>query len=201
MFDYPIPPLRSGLYGELGLSPEATAEEINEARQELSSALKSQQKSVQRDLDAVYQSVAGLRQAEDDLTKAKSESDPAKLRAAQLKLAGLEEQALRLQPQFKTLAAQAKDLDRRISETALLAIQSPEDRLKYDASHPPLELIKLADCATAPWHDRKTMLAMIRDELTDFFEQAGEAVFHPSDLTRSDFSKDFTPDPTLDRHS
>ncbi|MFM9966072.1 MAG: hypothetical protein ACKV2Q_33240 [Planctomycetaceae bacterium] len=199
MFDYPIPPLRTGLYGDLGLSPEATAEEINEARLEQSSRLKSQLASVNRELDVVYQRLPGLREAKVELTTAQSKSDPAQLRAAQLKLASLEEQALRLQPQFKSLLTQQADLERRVNESALLPIQNPEERLKYDASHPPLELIKLADCATAPWNDRKTMLALVREELASFFEQAGEPVFHPSDLTRSDFSHDFTHDPTLDR--
>ena len=54
MFDYPPPPLNYGLYNELGLGPEATSEEISEARQELTIRLKARQKSLQRAMESVF---------------------------------------------------------------------------------------------------------------------------------------------------
>lgn len=200
MFDYPIPPLRFGLYAELGLGPEATSEEINEARQELSSQLKSRQKTIQRELDAVYQKVPGLREAWEKLkTLEEAEGDAEEFRETQLKLAALEEKAMQVHPEFKALRDTMGETQHRIHEINSMPIQNPEDRLEYDQSHPPLELIDLADCGASLLDDPKVMLRMVRLELSEFFEQSGEAVFHPSDLTRNDFSHDFTQDRNLDR--
>jgi len=199
MFDYPIPPRRGGIYAQLGLGPEATAEEINEARQELSSHLKQQQKFVQRELDDVYRQLPELRETWTAFKAIEAGSD--KYSELQVKLTKLEEQAVGICSNFKSLREQSEDFERQLHEANLLAIQNPDDRMEYDRSHPPFELLKLADCADDPLDDRKVMLAEIRRELSDFFEQSGEQVFHPSDLTRNDFSHDFTRDPSLDAKS
>lgn len=202
MFDYPFPPLRAGLYAQLGLGPEATAEEINEASQELASRLRSQQRALQRDLDQVYREVPGLRDAWTELKaleEAGQAADAEKYREVQLKLVRLEETAARVRRDFKRLRTQAQELEQQLHQVNLLKIRSPADRREYDRSNPPFELIKLADCGASPFADRKTMLAMVRRELSDFFEQAGETVFHPTDLTRCDFSHDFETDKNLDR--
>ena len=204
MFDYPIPPLYGGLYARLGLGPESTAEEINEARQELSSRLKSQLKVVQRELDAVYRQVPGLREAwkKVEAEEAKgADGDPARLRDAQLEQAELEESAQRIRADFRELREKAADLERQIHEASLIPIQNPGDRLAYDRSHPPFEIIKLSDGAASSLDDRRTMLAMVRRELSEFVEQYGEEVFKPSDLTRVDFLHDFTPYRSLDKNS
>jgi hypothetical protein len=200
IFDYPIPPLRAGLYAQLGLQPDATAEEINEGRQELSTSLKLRQKRLQRELEMVFQAVPGLREAwaEQKAFDEGLSSDAGSLRALQQKLAGLEKRASAVRADFLQLREQVADLERQLHEVNLMPIGNPADRRDYDREHPPFELIKIADCTSSPLEVRKTMLAMVRAELSDFFEQAGEAVFHPSDLTRSDFSHDYTPDKNLD---
>lgn len=202
MFDYPLPPLRTGVYAQLGLGPDATSEEIDEARQELSNQLRRQLKAGQADLEAIYQKVPGLREACAELEAAEAAGTTSdKATAAQAKLAILEDAALRAFPGYKRLREDVAQLERRLHEANLLPIRNPKDRLEYDRCHPPLELLKLADCATSPLDDRKQMLAIVRKELSDFLEQCGEEVFHPSDFTRRDFSHDFTEDKTLDRPS
>jgi predicted nucleic acid-binding Zn-ribbon protein len=199
MFDFPLPPAPFGLYEQLGLSPEATAEEINEARQELASELQSEKRQVDKQLDEVYQHVDGLREVYGKLGGENSENDPRAFRAMQSQVAQLEDRACQFNSEYSLLREQAADLERRIHETNLIKLQNPQERLVYDQSHPPLELLKLADCGSGPFDDRKVVVALIRAELSEFFEQAGEAVYHPSDLTREDFTDDFTHDPLLDR--
>lgn len=200
MFDYPIPPLQYGQYADLDLGPEATAEEINEARQELTTSLRTRQRIVQRNLDAVYQQVPGLRQASEKLKSLEDASTEVnEYRQVQLKLAELQEKAMQIEPRFKQIRDELDELRCRIHEVHLMPIQNPEERIEYDRNHPPLDLIKLADCGASPLEDPETMLRMLRLELSDFLEQAGEIVFHPSDLTRNDFSHDFSHNRNLDR--
>lgn len=202
MFDFPLPPMRPGLYGQLGLGPEATPDEINEATQELSIRIKQQQKTLQRRLDDVFQRLPELRdtykqfKALETADNAGGSGEYARLHA---KLARLEEEAVSVCKDFREMRSQADELEKKLHEVNLMAIQRPEDRLEYDRSHPPFELLKLADCGVSPLDDRKTVLAMVRAELSEFLEQSGETVFHPSDLTRQDFRDDYTHDPNLDR--
>lgn len=202
MFDYPIPPLRGSLYDRLRLGPEASSEEINEAKQELAARLRARQKVVQRILEEVYQEIPDLRTtwAElKELERAGADADPQKYRQVQVRLSGLEEAALLIRSDFKAIRDEASDLEHQLHEANLMPIQNAEDRLEHDRSHPPFELIKLANCTTSPLDDTKTMLCMVRKELSEFLEQMGEEVFHPSDLTRTDFFHDFTRDHNLDR--
>ncbi len=201
MFDYPLPPLRFGLYSKLGLGPEATAGEINEARQELTTRLKARKQAIQSEVDKLYQGVPGLREAARELKlleEAGTAADPKRFREVQTALARLEERARAIRSDYKTLQESLVDLEQQIHEANLMAIQNPEDRKEYDHDNPPLDLIKLADCGANPLMNRKTALRMLRAELTEFFEQAGEEVFHPSDLTRANFIGDFTHDKNLD---
>jgi hypothetical protein len=201
MIDYPLPPLRGGLYAQLGLSPEATAEEINEARQGYVFRLRTEQRAVQRELDAIYKAVPGLKEAIEELEALLgSHSDNAKdLRRAQSQVASLEKKAREIRGDIRSLRERAARLEKDIHEANVLAIQSQKDRLEYDQTHPPFEILKLEDCASSPLDDRTTLLWIIRTELTAFLEQAGESIAHPSDLSRHDFSHDFSFDSTLDQ--
>jgi chromosome segregation ATPase len=201
MFDYPLPLRRGGLYEQLNLGPEATAEEISESRQEVASQLQTQQTSLRRRLERVYQQVDGLQQAFQrlkTLDEQGADADPVEYRRTQQRLTTLEEQATVVDPEFRSLREQALQVEQRIHEVNLMPLQNPEERLEYDRANPPFELLKLAACTHSPFDDSKVVLAVIRQEVSEFLVQAGESVYHPSDLTREDFTHDFAHDPTLD---
>jgi hypothetical protein len=201
MFDYPLPLRRGGLYEQLNLGPEATAEEISESRQEVASQLQTQQTSLRRRLERVYQQVEGLQQAVQRLQELEAQgadADPEDYRQTQQRLSRLELQASLVDPEFHALREQALQVERRIHEVNLMPLQNPEERLEYDRANPPFELLKLADCTDSPFDDARVVLAVIRQEVSDFLVQAGECVYHPSDLTQEDFTHDFAHDPTLD---
>jgi hypothetical protein len=106
------------------------------------------------------------------------------------------------------IRAASSRLDQRLrrqgaSETELAAahairLESVEERAAYDLAHPPLALLKLRPT----WHpvlDRAAVrLYVLRRELEAFLRERGEPVYLPSDLTRTDFTADHTPDPLLD---
>jgi hypothetical protein len=79
-----------------------------------------------------------------------------------------------------------------------IRLESADDRAAYDAAHPPLALLKLRPT----WHpvldDAAVQHHVLRRELELFLQERGEPVYRPSDLTRTDFTADHTPDPLLD---
>jgi hypothetical protein len=78
-------------------------------------------------------------------------------------------------------------------------LQREATRLAYDRAHPPLALLKLEDCADPVFVDERTHLFLLRVAISAFLEARQERVFHPSDLTRREFSDDFRFNPVLDR--
>jgi hypothetical protein len=65
-------------------------------------------------------------------------------------------------------------------------------------AHPPCDLLKLERDASNPFAaaedldlDRRLTLVLLRRELAKFLSGKGEDVYHPSDLTREDFSGDY----------
>jgi hypothetical protein len=77
-------------------------------------------------------------------------------------------------------------------------LDKPDARLAYDCAHPPLALLKLAPSADAALTDPRTCLFLLRSAISEFLEARGEEVFHPSDLTRRDFTDEFDVHELLD---
>ena len=88
--------------------------------------------------------------------------------------------------------------DEEIARVHGLSLEKPDDRAAYDAEHPPLPLLRLEPAGDPVFDDRATSLAALRRELERFLLDAGEAVYHPDDTTRTDFTADFHPTSLLD---
>jgi hypothetical protein len=201
MFDYPLPVPRNTHYLSIGVEPEATTEEIRDASEEIIIELNSQKKAVDLLIGEVYQRVAGLKNAYDAveaLHHQSQEADPGELGLALKTLAQLEQTAAKVNPQFKQLRARAIELELKINEINRLALQNPEARLAYDRSTPPLELLKLASCTLDEFTNNRTAIVLLRRELSAFIANRGEEVFQPSDLTRANFTSDFSFNSILD---
>lgn len=201
MFDYPLPVARKTHYSSMGLDPEATTEEIREATEEITISLKRQKDALDRQIEEIYNAVPGLKDAcaENKALQAEGvDADPASVHAAKRKLAELEQRAETVNPGFRQLRERSSDLELKIHEINRIALGNPESRLAYDKSVPPLELLKLAECARDAFTEGKKAVTLLRRELSRFLAQLGEDVYHPSDLTREDFSSDFLFNPFLD---
>ena len=153
-------------------------------------------------MQAVFEQLPELKRAYEELDLAREGSQQlvaADLRNTQAAIAQLERKAISVQPRFLELREQTSSLDRRILDLNRLSLEKPAERLAYDSAHPPLALFKLTSCTRdEALIDRRTSLALLRADLSGFLEAQGEAVFHPSDLTRTDFSGDFASTPLLD---
>ncbi len=182
MFDYPLPIPRYTLYHRLGLDPWASTEEIREIKAEITGRLTQEKRGIDQQLGQVYAELPDLNRTD--------------LEAQQR--TRLEQRALSMLPDYYALRDRARQLEEEINELNQLPLLSPESRLTYDRRTPPLELLKLADAAPDWFFDNRLALALLRREVADFLALRGEPVYHPSDLTRTDFSGDFTYHPSVD---
>ncbi len=204
MFDYPLPISRDTLYERLGLEPEASADEIRDAKTEALVRIRDEIASIDRQLAAVNQAVPGLVDAHARMRRLQRDSDGGAaadargLADARRQLAISEERAQQANPRYQELRRRADQLAREEIELNNIPLDRPEGREAYDAAHPPLALLKLTACARDQFVENRHAIHLIRRELTAFLTEQGEEVFHPSDLTREDFSNDYVRHSLLD---
>jgi hypothetical protein len=79
-----------------------------------------------------------------------------------------------------------------------IRLESADDRAAHDVAHPPLALLKLRPTGHPVLDRASVQFYVLRRELETFLQERGEPVYWPSDLTRTDFTADHTPDPLLD---
>jgi hypothetical protein len=182
MFDYPLPIPRCTLYHRLVLDPWASTEEILEIKAELIGRLTQEKSGITQKLNTLYAELPKLKQPDLDAQERTR----------------LEQRALGILPDYYALREREQQLDEEINELNQLPLLKPETRLTYDRRTPPLELLKLADAAPDWFFDNRLALALLRREVADFLASRGEPAYHPSDLTRTDFSGDFTYHPHVD---
>jgi len=200
MFSYPLSLPRNTLYQKLGVDPEATEAELRNAKADYVRDLAGRKAALDARIETVFAQVEGLSQAYAEQREFANKGRGAEedLAAATRRVHLLEKKALALCPEFAQLRLEAEKLEAEINEVNSYAIDMPENRAAYDRVHPPLALLKLREWPEAPFGDRKTALALLRRELVAFLAALGVDVFHPSDLTRRDFSGDFTESEYLD---
>jgi len=165
---YPLPRAEGTLYDLLGIGPEASAEEILDAKQSRRNQIVARVAAADREMKQLAE---------------RTGSDP--------HAGSITDQQRELESRKASLN---EELDRFNLEMSKL--ENPENRKAYDASHPPCALLKL-DSLDFPLSNRRLLPLLLRREVSQFLEALGEPVFHPSDLTRSDFTGDFTPSPLL----
>jgi hypothetical protein len=201
LFDYPLPVPGETDYQKLGIEPDASDDDVRWALQRAKFGLEKEKKRIEASLSGVYEKVgltAAYKQVE-DLRRAGGEADPEALKHAQAKVAELEQRALDTMPEFRKQRERVAEIERRIPELNRLALDKPEQRLAYDREHPPLALLKVTGCARDEFlNSPRAIMILLRSELSQFLSARGEAVFHPSDITRDDYTADFTHYPLLD---
>lgn len=199
VFDYPISVPRDTLYARLGIPPEATMAEVQDAKGALVEEIGVARRRVEKRLAEVDEQVAGLAEARSTLERAINEgaSDEEKS-SIRSRLNDLERKAEEFCPEYRSLRREQDDLHKRLIEINGMVISDPKGRADYDLEHPPLSVLRLTDCGPDLLGDHPDALPLLRAEISRFLEDKGETVFHPTDVTRRDFSGDLTHTPLLD---
>lgn len=201
MFDSPLKIPSGTEYDELCVGPEADESELRDAQRELIEDLATRRRESEQRLQAITDRVPGLAEAVARVKALLSSDspDPVELRTAKQALAKHESAALRIDGSYRDLRSQIDDFSKRELAVNRLQVLRADERAAYDDRHPPLGLLRFengTDDAFAT--DQELMLWHIRSELSQFLSERGDKVFHPSDLTRDDFTADFTYNKLLD---
>lgn len=205
MFDYPLPIPGDTEYQVLGVPPDSTSGEIADARGELVSGFQREKDALDAEIKSVQESVPGLTQAYAKLASIESGSQPdagspraAEAKAESLNKARTEIARLEQKTDLADIRRRSDNLQSRMDAINALGLERPQARSAYNRMHPPLELLQIQACASEAFSGNRFPLALLREELSRFLAEQGEEVSHPSDLTRADFSADFTYNALLD---
>jgi hypothetical protein len=85
-----------------------------------------------------------------------------------------------------------------VAEAHSVSLENSTARAEHDVRFPPLSLMRLIPSWEPIFDDRAVGLTVLRREIEEFLADAGTAVHHPTDTTRSDFTGDFTYTPLID---
>jgi hypothetical protein len=203
LFSAPLPRPVPRLYRELRIEPDASDDEVAWAKVAATARLRREQAELRTDLAHLDQHVPGLPAASERVQQLRRPSDaeppsPGELREAEQRLARLEREAFKRDPLVRAKRRRAREVRQAILDLAAVGLDEPKKRLAYDRAHPPLALLKLEDCAEAAFDDPRTCLFLLRSGVASFLAAQGEPVYHPSDLTRVDFTADFDHNQLLD---
>jgi chromosome segregation ATPase len=198
LFEFPLPYPRSTVYTELGITPDADSQTLRDAQSALIGRLRGECDQVDARIDRVVDSIEGLREAQRALRETAAHDRGDAAAAARRRLAELEEKAVIFDPEYRTLKKRSEEIEARIREINRASLTDPEKRAQYEAEHSPLSLLKVERCSDEGLFDNRLTVALVRREVSAWLADRGEQVFHPTDLTRADFSRDFIPDPVLD---
>jgi hypothetical protein len=204
MFDYPYLKAKDTDYRKLNITPEASKDEITDAKNDILSFLDAQKLEIEKNLKHIYENVQGLRDVEDEIARLQnsSSSDEAeKYRELLERSTVLEIQAQKIDPRFSEYKKQLAELRAKVSEINNMKLESQEGRNEYDLSIPLHTLLKLSDFEHPVFSDKekRMVISLIREELADFFEkEKNTGCFHPSDFTRKHFYLDFNYNEYLD---
>lgn len=192
MLDYPLPVPRDTQYDTLGLAPEASPDEILVAVRELKTSLLKQKNALLRQIEEAEGCVPELKVARQMVEELHQANAQGKLTKAQAELARLEQQVRAKCPNRAQLRTLADQLDDQLIALNRMNMENADQRLAYDRAHPPLELMKIEPVAHEAFSRNRFPLSLLREAISEFLAEQGDDVVHPSDLTRRDFSDDFT---------
>jgi hypothetical protein len=204
LFSAPLPIPTGTLYQRLRLDPDASDEEVAWARVAAVTRLSRERDALDDSLRRLDKEVGGLARARDQLGQlraAGNQADGPALGDAERLVRELEILAFRKDPQFRAKQRRSAEIDQAILQLTEGGLDEPRKRLQYDCDHPPLALLALEDCADGGLRDPRVRLVLLRTAVAAFLAERGERVFHPSDLTRQDFSADFSLNPALDERT
>lgn len=197
LFNLPIPLPVDSIYSQLNLDSSASSTEVEWAAKILNDERKVEKAKLEEEVKKTIAKVPGLQEALDEWKKVQN-SGSTDNRGLQ-RLAELENRALGIDPNFQENRRKAQDLGEKINELNGKNLGNKAELVKYDESHPPFALMKLAPVERDAFLKRpREALWILRREISQFLEQRGEAGALTNDLDREDFSADFCRNPLLD---
>lgn len=200
MFDYPFMKSSKTMYDTLGILPTSSERQVRDAISGTKEKLVKKQKKLEKRKGILFRKFPRLEEIYKEIDVAKkSKNMRSQLKSLLEEKIHLESDVRVIEPSFKELKEELRSIEREINELNAMKLDNMEEREKYDNSHPPCSLLKLRQFNSTVFSDQGTLLHQIRKEIDHFLrEEKGLACYHPSDLTRIEFSNDFIYNSYLD---
>lgn len=188
MFNYPFLRIGDNIYSKLGIKPDSRKDEINKAI-------------------GMYKNLTNklISQIEEFIELKKDEgSDVSSVNNDELKTRKQRKENIKtdLIRSGINIIDPKKEIERLKEEILKINSFDPgktEKRDEYDLSFPPAILLRTQYNVPQVYTDKRTLLSILREDLVSFFENTKKlSCYHPSDLSRKDFSSDFRPNDILD---
>jgi len=200
-FEYLVRIPTDTAYDDLGIDATASDQEVRWAVDEKKRQLATKRDEFRGRVDDVIAKVPGYKGVLDrvaELKRLNELSHSAESADLEKVLIQMERKALQEDPKFLENRVLCEKLDKEIHQWSERSLDNPDERTKYERKHPPLALLKLWDCGQAQFTERRVAMLLIRREVASFLEGKGERVFHPSDITRTDFHGDYQMNELID---
>lgn len=202
MFNYPLPNAGMTLYHRLGILPTATEQQIRTAIADQKEDLLKRKRGLERKLNRInteFPELETLKARIESLKKTSTTDAVEALRKAIDEKRSLEKKAETIEPAYRDIISELKEIERKINELNSLKLDNTRERNAYDLRNPPCALLKLKAFEDPLFSEPEVALTIIRREIANFLAEENNMVcYHPSDLTRTDFTADFNYHPILD---
>jgi len=188
MFDYPFLRIGDNIYSKLGIKPDSRKDEINKAIGHYKNLTNKLINQIEEYIELKKDEGSGISNPNNDelkIRKQRKESIKTELISAGI-----------------NINDPKKEIERLKEEILKINSFEPgktDKRDEYDFSFPPAILLRTQYTIPQVYIDKRTLLSVLREDLVNFFENSKKlGCYHPSDLTRKDFSSDFRPNEILD---
>lgn len=182
MFQYPFVSSAKSIYTKLGIGPDSEKNEINKAK-DLYIRKINRQLSELKEYHELKGQLLSTAENKDQL------------------LSKTESLKLQLNKEGVSTKDKNKEIERLEEEITTINAFDPgkkDKREEYDLYHPPAILLRINYNIPAVYIDKRSQLSILRKDLSRFFNEKNLKVYHPSDLTKTDFSSDYRFNKLLD---
>jgi hypothetical protein len=188
MFKYPFVHAGDSLYNKLGIGPDSQKDEIKKAINLYVKLTNQHIKNLVELIDLMkvdgLKNSAGDNKTSENLRQGKDEIKAGLIKAG-INLDNPENEIERLREEIlKVTSFEPGKADKRD---------------EYDMQFPPAILLRTQYNQPLIYTDKRALFSVLREDLVNFFENTkGLSCYHPSDLSRKDFTSDFRYNEILD---
>ncbi len=177
-------------YSALMLTPAASGSDIALAAEYKKKTAQAALAALHAEMEDLFAPFPGLSKLQDAMDK-RREYDEKQYET-------LLEKAKKQSPQLLELLQKKRRLEKELETSGEMVFARHDERVAYDDDNAPFAMLKFEDKASGVPADAMETLMLIRRDILAAMEKSAETVYHPSDLTRTDFTGEYTYHKLLD---
>jgi len=179
------------IYSNLGITPAAFSGDISVAAEYKKQALTAELNALKKKIAELIKDVSGL-SALQELADAQQPYDEGKYLT-------LFKKAKELHPALNEKIQKKNKLLNQLENFSKATFVRNDERSIYDEKNEPFSILKFDGNSAAENMDNTQTLVRVRKDVIEYLTKTEESVYHPSDLTKKDFSSEFAFNELLDQ--